>query len=185
MGEQNHSLRELRREMQEAAMARQVTTVGDDEYEEIIHNEMASIVRQEMEKHDLAALPPTEQQHLLRGMLEQLLETLRQYKFEVDDSKYLFLAHHLLAKAYSLQQHGQEVLANENAELRRELGEREAEIEKLKKELSAFKEAKEAEKKRLPELTIITEEREEGKAKDNPSRGKETPKLSLTIKDIK
>jgi hypothetical protein len=32
MGEQNHSLRELKREMQDAAMARQVTTVGDDEY---------------------------------------------------------------------------------------------------------------------------------------------------------
>jgi hypothetical protein len=146
---------------------------------------MANIVKQEMDKHDLAALPPIEQQHLLRCILEQLLETLRQYKFEVDDSKYLFLAHQLIAKAYSLQQHGQEVLAKENMELRKELTEREVEIEKLKKELLGFKEAKEAEKKRLPELHIITEEKEESRAKDNPTRGKETPKLSLTIKDIK
>lgn len=150
-------------------LARHVTTVGDEEYENLIAQQLEGIVTTEMEKHnsELMEKDPSQHQFIYVKIVYELLRKLREDGFEVNDDKYLFLTSKVIQHHTQFQHHQDDHLRASNSELVQTVERQRQQIALLHEEVQALQQQVQAKRKR--ELSIVIEEREEGSMKRSSS----------------
>jgi hypothetical protein len=137
MKEKGSTFKELEKEIEDLVLARHITTVGDEECENLIGQELEGIVEAEMQKHraELRGRDDRQNEFIYVKIVYELLGKLRQHGFEVNDDKYLFLTSKVVQDMHSLHIEKEAELRNSNSGLRQTVGLQTQEITNLTQEI--------------------------------------------------
>lgn len=185
MNESGSSLKDLEKEIEALVLARHITTVGDEEYESLIGQELEGIVAAELEKHRTELLERGEKQgeFIYVKIVYELLRTLREHGFEINDDKYLFLTSKVVQNIRVLQQERDADLRTANAELTQTVSLQRQEIANLNEEIEVLKQQLQAKRKR--DLSIVIEEKEDPHSIKRSSSELRLHNEPISIKDLK
>ena len=78
------TLSQLEKEIEELVLGRQVTTVADEEYDELIDSEITKIVVEEMRAN-------SEHSGDVKALMKRVIQKLRDFEFELTEDKYLLV----------------------------------------------------------------------------------------------
>ena len=81
----------------------------------------------------------TEQQIFLVKIMHAMIEKLREFNFDINDHKYLFVSSKILEKVYEMHEKEIKMKDEENNKLKDQITTKEGEVEKVKAELNAQK----------------------------------------------
>lgn len=86
----------------------------------MVNDQIANIITKELENYEeqLAKMKKTEQQIFLVKIMHAMIEKLREFNFDINDHKYLFVSSKILEKVYEMHEKEIKMKDEENNKLK-------------------------------------------------------------------